>query len=219
METLREYFTYNNDCDISSIFYILSRKLKIIHENKMVVPVIDANHILCDNGFSFDRMQLPNNIEEDKENNVLSLAKLFLGAYISASTGFYDFSHTNDAWFVENMDDIAKVVSSENYFQGYFNQVLLEKKCTYYCDYIDQIKRTQNSGIENTNQRRKVLRTSAGGITHENSNFNDNLIFDDLANITNKKSAFINHLYYPALFLSLLLVGFVIYTCVKYIKL
>ena len=57
VETLKDYFLCNSECDLSKIFYKLYGDLEIIHDNGMYVPTLDSEHILYDDGkFSFGEM-------------------------------------------------------------------------------------------------------------------------------------------------------------------
>lgn len=208
METLKEYFSHNSDCDISSLFYKLSQSLKIIHSNEMIIPVIDSNHIKFENDrFSFLEMKSSDNIEDDKKRNIRELTKLFLGTYVSLSTGFYDFSHTDTKWFEDNLEEINKIVTNDDYLPQYFSDVLLNNSNIYYCDYVDNQRKKLSGGKSESLTYRKILSSATSGI------FND----DEPDICIDKKTAFVNYLFYPTIFLSLLLVGFVIYTCFKYI--
>lgn len=114
METLNQYFSYNNDySQLSRIFSQLYANLRVIHDNGMYVPNISANNIIYDENFAFSSMALSDNIELNKRENIVSLTKLFLGTYLSLPTGFRDFSSVDIEWFSNNIDEITSVVNDE----------------------------------------------------------------------------------------------------------
>ena len=115
METLKQYLSYNKDCDLSDIFYQLSRKMKVIHQNGMYVPVINSEHIVFDNDFSFDNIELSLDFISDKKDNIQSLAKVFIGAFLSLGTEFYDLSQVNNNWLLEHLDEISSTITADSY--------------------------------------------------------------------------------------------------------
>lgn len=212
METMNQYFSYNSDCDVASIFYKLYQDMKIIHSNGMFIPVIDSNHIVYDGEFSFGSMILSNNIDLDRRENILSLTKLFLGTYLSIPSGFRDFSFVDTEWFSQNMNDINSIIISEGYFPDYFNSVLLNGEDSYYNDFVDNQRRAQSLGdTSNVIGYKKVLNNAASKFYQDQADISDD------NSIVEKKTAFINYLFYPSIFLSLLLIGFVFYTCFRYL--
>ena len=47
METLKEYFLSNNDySNLPNIFSNLSKQLKIIHDNGMVIPLLNSDLVI-----------------------------------------------------------------------------------------------------------------------------------------------------------------------------
>lgn len=206
VETLKQYFSYNKDCDLPDIFFQLSRKMKIIHQNGMYVPVVDSDHIIVDNGFSFNDMSLSSDFVNDKKRNIEKLAKIFIGAFLSLETGFYDLSQVNDNWLLEHLDEINDTITADSYPRDYFDAVLLTHEDDYYCDYVEKIKNT--SSLSNTLAYRKVL-SSAGSKYYQDQS-------EMPVSTIEKKSAFINYLFYPILILSIVIVCFVIYICFSF---
>ena len=210
METLEQYFSYCKDCDISFIFYQLYKKMKIIHSNGMYVPLVDSTHVFYDGDFSFDSISLSDDIASDKKRNILSLTKLFLGTYLSLSTEFRDFSSVNTDWFCQNMNDIDSIITGDDFLPEYFHSVFLDNADNYYCDFIDEWKKNRNSPGLNHGYK-KVLSNSGSKFYQDQPEPIKDVIVE-------KRAAFINYLFYPVLILSLVLLGFVFYTCFKYLS-
>ena len=206
METLKQYFSYNKDCDLSGIFYLLSRKMKVIHQNAMYVPVVDANHIVFDNDFSFDNMALSSDFINDRKNNIENLAKIFIGAFLSLGTEFYDLSQVDNNWLINNLDEISSSITADSYPKDYFESVLLNGKDNYYCDYLEKLK--NSSELNNSLAYKKVLSNAGSKYYQDQSEIDTSAI--------EKKVAFINYLFYPVLILSIFIVCFVIYICFNF---
>lgn len=212
MEKLGEYFLYNKDYSvINDIFYSLYRQLEIIHENNMFVPNIDASHILVDDGFKFDTMSFSSNIDLDRRKNIVALTKLFLGTALSLETGFMDFSSIDTQSLVSNLDMVAQNMSSDLFPNDYFFSVLHDGENIYYNDYLDrQREEAELNSRSRVDAYKKVL-SNAGS-----------KLYEDQASLSNEdgysnKSAFINLLFYPVLISCLVIVVFVIYTCIGFI--
>lgn len=217
METLNQYFSYNKDYnDMINAYRVLYKKMKIIHDNGMQVPYIDSNHILYDGSFSFDSMVLSQNIEVGRRENLLSLTKLFLGTYLSLSTEFRDFSQVDDEWVSTNLNSINDSITEEYYPKEYFSSVLLNGENLYYSDYLDKIEKENSyNTISNKNSYKKVLTNVGSSLYQDNSM---NMDIDNEVSSIEKKSAFINIMFYPVLIISVLLVCFILYTCFKYLN-
>ena len=211
METLDQYFSYNNDySQLSNIFLQLYAKLRVIHENGMYVPNISANNIVYDGNFSFGSMSLSNNIELNKRENLVSLTKLFLGAYLSLSTGFRDFSSVDIEWFSNNMDGIVSVVDDENFSSEYFSSVLFGGDNVYYDDFLK--KKSQDSDLNSRSNKRGYAKV----LSNAGSKFYEDQTEEIEENPFERKTAYINFIFYPVLVFCSLLVCFVFYTCFKY---
>lgn len=206
METLKQYLSYNKDCDLSDIFYQLSRKMKVIHQNGMYVPVINSEHIVFDNDFSFDNIKLSLDFISDKKDNIQSLAKVFIGAFLSLGTEFYDLSQVNNNWLLEHLDEISSTITADSYPKDYFEAVLLNGKDNYYCDYLEKLK--NSSELNNSLAYKKVLSNAGSKYYQDQSEIDTSAI--------EKKVAFINYLFYPVLILSIFIVCFVIYICFNF---
>ncbi len=192
METLKEYFLSNNDySNLPNIFSNLSRQLKIIHDNGMVIPLLNSDKIAVDNGeFSFQYMTEANNYELEKRKNITSFAKLILGTYLSLSTNFNDFSSVDDNWFSQNIDSILNSITADNFDKEYFDEVFKDGEDTYYSDFLDRKRQSEELGGKgNVNAYSKVLKNSASAF-YSSSDTEQN-------EEGSRKSASINYLFYP----------------------
>lgn len=212
METMNQYFSYNKDySQLPVIFGSLYRKMRIIHDNGMYVSSINSSSIIHDADFSFSSMALADNFELRKRENIVDLTKLFLGTYLSLSTGFRDFSSVDTEWFSNNINDINSVITSDDFYPEYFTSVLLEGENTYYDEFIE--KKKQNDSLNSMNNKKgykKVLNNSGSKLYQDQSE-----VFDEELPIE-RKSAYINFLFYPTLIICSMIVCFVVYTCLKY---
>jgi hypothetical protein len=215
METLNQYFTYENDySSLNDIFINLSRKLKFIHEDNMIIPRLNGDSILYDDGtFSFTDQESTDNVVVGKRKNIISLAKIMLGAYLSLSTGFKDFSNVDDAWFLENLEDICSSITSEDFERDYFRELLLEGKDEYYSDYYDRKKQNESlSERSNVQGYKKVLKTAASSLYEEQ-------VFDEEDDLNiEKKTASINIMYFPILIGGLITFGVFLYLMINLIN-
>lgn len=213
METMNQYFSYNKDySQLPAIFGGLYRKLRIIHDNGMYVSSINSSSIIHDSDFSFSSMSLADNFELRKRENIVDLTKLFLGTYLSLSTEFRDFSSVDTEWFSNNINDINSVITSDDFYPEYFSSVLLEGQNTYYDEFID--KKRQNDSLNSMNNKKgykKLLSNSGSKLYQDQSE----VLEEEIP--VERKSAYINFLFYPTLIVCSMIVCFVVYTCLKYI--
>lgn len=209
METFSQYFSYNSDYNtMMNAFEMLYKKMQIIHNNGLQVPYIDADHIYVDNdSFSFENMVLSENINVGSRENLVDLTKLFIGSFLSLSTGFRDFSHVPTEWFSSNLDDINSSISADDYPSDFFSRVLFNGENLYYNDYLVEKEKMQSS-VSNKNVHKKVLSNASSVLYSDMSNIDD----DDSFKIVEKKSAFINVIFYPVMLGSILLICFVLYS-------
>lgn len=184
METLREVYSYDNNLDdATEVFYKISRELKIIHANNMVVPNLNSNEIVFGDSMYFKNMRKSNNFEIEKRNNILSLAKIMIGVYLSSKNEFRDYSEVNDEWFVNNLDTIFEVFNYPDFDKDYFSSIFLEGNDYYYSDYIDRKRQSEAlQGNNNIKGYTKVLR-NAGSSLYEDLCEIDNSIKEKNANM------------------------------------
>lgn len=194
METLSQYFLYNNDySNIKNIFVNLSRQLKIIHEHGMIIPNLNSESIVVDDDFSFSTMEGTDNFSLDQRKNMISFAKIILGTYLSLPNGFKDFSNVNDEWFVNNINDICSSIADENFDSQYFKSIFLEGSNEYYSDYIDRKNQEESlSSKSNIQGYKKVLANAASKLYQEQ-------VFDEEDLSIDQKKASINSIFYPLL--------------------
>lgn len=212
METLNQYFSYNHDySELSRIFSMLYSNLRVIHDNGMYVPNISADNILYDGKFSFDSMSLFYNADLNKRENIVSLTKLFLGTYLSLSTGFRDFSSVNIEWFSNNMESIKSIVSDEDFSPDYFSSVLFDGQNVYYDEFLK--KKAQNSDLNSRSSKRGYAKVLANA----GSRFYEDQTEEIEENPFDRKTAYINFIFYPVLAFCSLLVIFVFYSCIKFL--
>ena len=202
MQTLKDYFSYNNDySEINKIFYGLSKKMKDIHNDGMIIANFSSSSIVYDNDFNYEYKQIPNVFDVEKKNNNLSFAKLLLGTYLSLSTGFKDFSQVSTEWFQENIEEICSSITTDNFFSEYFLSLFVSGNNEYYCDYLDRKKQEATLGGEtNTVAYKKVLSNSASAF-YEHDDEDELEIFD-----SSNKSALINEIFYPVLLFCFLVI-------------
>ncbi|MBO5376410.1 MAG: hypothetical protein J6A52_06105 [Bacilli bacterium] len=211
METLNQYFSYNHDySELSSIFSSLYSNLRVIHENGMYVPRISADNIIYDGKFSFDSMSLSYNTELNKRENLVSLTKLFLGAYLSLSTGFRDFSSVNIEWFADNMEGIKSVITDDDFSSHFFSSVLFEGENIYYDEFLR--KQAQSSDLNSRSSKKGYAKV----LSNAGSKFYEDQTEEIEENPFDRKTAYINFLFYPVLAFCSLLVIFVFYSCIKF---
>lgn len=215
MLNLGEYFSYNKEVSsVSSIFEGLSRQLKEIHNQKMIVPNLSSKSISCDNGFRFINMVEPYNFEVQKRENMVSFAKLFLGTYLSLGTGFKDFSFVSDEWFISSLGDISSSITAEDFYPEYFDNLLTNGSGEYYSDFIDRKRQTSAlNSSSNINGYSKVLRTAASSLYGGEDEYHED---EDYRNDpTTKNTALINRLFYPLVIGGTLLLTLLILMIVK----
>ena len=126
METLREHFSYEKDFDeLPELFESLSRQLRIIHSNNMIIPRLNSDEIIMGGSMSYNPVRQEDINQNEKRRNLLDLNKIMIGTYLSLETGFRDFSQVDDNWFLENFDSIFDTIHHENFDKEYFYSVLL----------------------------------------------------------------------------------------------
>lgn len=211
METIRSYFALNKDYnEMVNVFSMLYKRLEVIHENGMYVPVISSDHILYEDGtFVFDDMRLADNIELRKRENLVALSKLFLGTFLSLSTDFKDFSMIDTDWFTSNMNSINSSIVADQFYPEYFESVFIEGNNEYFDDFYEkQLKKEELNSRSNNKTYKKILNNAASGLY---SDYFEEEVVDE--NVVEKKSAYINFLFYPTLIICGAIIVFVFYTC------
>jgi hypothetical protein len=172
---------------------------------------LSSTNILFDgNSFIFSDVNSSNNIELDKRKNIVSLAKLILGGYLSAANGFRDFSSVDDSWFIQNLDDICETITDDNFDQDYFYSLFTEGNNEYYCDYLERKKQSESIGGKgNIRSYKKVLSNAASNF------YEDQTEVDDLS--VEKKTAQVTPIFYPLLIGMSLATVLAMYLIFKYL--
>ncbi len=202
MEKLSEFLIYNKDCDISSIYYNLFKKLEDIHKNGMYVQMLDSNNICHDGDMNFYFLNIVKNYDGELfvYDNVLSLTKMMVGTYLSIFNKFMDFSHVDSKWFFQNVNNINSMISDSNYIPSVLTSVL-SGEILYYSSEFDRVN--QNNG--NNLGRSKIFR-------------NGNIKYYDDEKTTNIDNAFLDILFYPTILFCLSVIAFVFISCLNFFK-
>lgn len=196
METLNDFFLYENDLDsVSEIYEELSRQLKIIHSNNMIVNNINSKSITYDDNLNFEDISSPSNFEADKRNNIISLAKMMIGTYLSLGTGFKDFSSVDDSWFTDNLDNIFETIVIKDFDKEYFESIFVDGNNYYYSDYLDRKRQSESlQGNSNIQAYKKVLRNAGSSLYEE---------MEEQEEITNSKNSANIHVSFNPLLIAL----------------
>lgn len=150
METLGQYFSYNNDPEkIREVFISLDNQLKVIHSKGYSVD-ISSSTIVYENGLGFSKFN-KGLTPSQKKANIEDLAKLAVGTYFSLPTGsFSDYTHLPNEYIRNNFslmeDSILKFNESDNYYRD----VLVDGRTMYYSDYIDNLKKSAPQSKNNS---------------------------------------------------------------------
>lgn len=152
METLNQYFSYNNDIEKArDIFLSLDNQLKLIHNRGYSVE-INSSSIVYENGFSFSKFNYGLS-EEERLSNIQDLCKLAVGTYFSLPSGtFCDYTHLPNEYIYENFDVMESSILKATANDSYYREILVNNKCIYYNDYLKELSKN-NNGKGNTNGR------------------------------------------------------------------
>ncbi len=197
METLGQYFSYNNDPEvIRDSFISLDNQLKLIHERGYSVE-ISSSSIVYENGLGFSRFS-KGLTEEERKNNIEDLAKLAVGTYFSTPTGsFSDYTHLPNDYIKENFDIMETSILKASRDDNYYRDVLVNGKTEYYNDYLKRIS-DKKVGRENSNSRVLTYSTPEGR-----------------AMSNKEESAFLDLAFYPIIGTLFAIVTYAIYILVK----
>lgn len=196
MENLNDYFLYNYDGNgLSGLFDAISDKMKEIHEGNRYVANLSSLSIMYDgSNFSFGGIEPSYNQQYDKRRNIVGLAKLMLGSYLSVANGFKDFSEVDDNWFIQNIDDICSNISDDDFEPDYFYAVFTEGSNEYYSDFLDRLRQNASiGGKANTNVYAKVLSNGAGRL------YSGEDEEKEVETTVEKKTAHVMPIFYPLL--------------------
>jgi len=196
METLGQYFSYNNDPEkIRDVYLSLDNQLKLIHSKGYSVD-ISSSTILYEDGLGFSKFH-KGLTEQQKKSNIEDLAKLAIGTYFSLPTGtFSDYTHLPNDYIKENFSFIEASILKSTENDEYYKEVLVHGKVEYYNDYLKNLKRAQPQGKNNNNSKVLSYYTPEGKA------------------MVKDEAAFINIIFYPILISLTLIVGYMIYILV-----
>ncbi len=146
-ETLRQYLTYNKDInEIDQIFRNLDSQLKYLHAHGYYVNELNSDTILLEKNkidsssnysvFMFSTIAKSQNSKVDFPNNILSLSKLAIGAFLSFDNGFTDYSQLDTDYIKKYFKEIAIYIPNNEYFA---NVILNGDTSRYYSDYTNQV--------------------------------------------------------------------------------
>ena len=181
--SLSRYLLYENDkSKILEMIYQLDKQLKLLHSKHFYVQNLNAESILYneDETFSF--------------NNILKFTQLSLGIYAFVSfpqNVFTDYSKLDEEFIYNNYLMIREFVP---YAADYYDSIIIDKRYSYYSDYIDRMKERESSSNKRGNSLIKA--TTAGKLYSDDSN---------------NKAAFSNVVFYP-----LILFMFVLFSIISY---
>lgn len=196
--SLSRYLLYENDkSKILEMIYQLDKQLKLLHSKHFYVQNLNAEAILYneDETFSFSSI-IRNSYDEEKniKNNILKFTQLSLGIYAFVSfpqNVFTDYSKLDEQFIYNNYLMIREFVP---YAVEYYDSVIIDKRYSYYSDYIDRMKERESSSNKMGNSLIKA--TTAGKLYSDDSN---------------NKAAFSNVVFYP-----LILFMFVLFSIISY---
>ncbi|MBQ7136540.1 MAG: hypothetical protein IJO43_01010 [Bacilli bacterium] len=174
-ETLRQYLTYNRDVnEINEIFVNLDRQLKYLHQRGYCVSDLNSDSIVLEknknsspddqNIFMFSSITRTSNGVRDYSDNVVSLSKIAIGAFMSVENGFCDYSQLSTDYIRKYFGEISMYLPNSEYF----SRVIQDDDISYYSDYIQM--RTGNSR-NNTIQKRKATEYGKMYVPEEDAAF------------------------------------------------
>lgn len=192
METLGQYFSYNNDPEkIREVFVSLDKQLKVIHSKGYSVD-INSSTIVYENGLGFSKFNKGLTPSQQKAN-IEDLAKLAVGTYFSLPIGsFSDYTHLPNDYIKDNFDIMEDSILKFNESDNYYRNVLVEGKVGYYCDYIDTLRK--NTPQSKNNNRVLSYSTPEGKAMAKR----DDAAFIDLA-------------FYPILITVTIILAYIVY--------
>ncbi|MBQ7104759.1 MAG: hypothetical protein IJN90_02765 [Bacilli bacterium] len=192
METLGQYFSYNNDPEkVQEVFISLDNQLKLIHSKGYSVD-INSSTIVYENGLGFSNFN-KGLTESQRKANIEDLAKLAVGTYFSLPTGsFSDYTHLPNEYMRENFDIMEASILKSGESDNYYREVLVEGKVGYYSDYIETMRK--NNPQSKNNNRVLTYSTPEGKAMSKR----DDAAFIDLA-------------FYPILITITIILAYIVY--------
>ena len=198
METLEQYFSYNNQPEqIRDCFLLLDNQLKLIHERGYSVD-INSSSIIYENGLGFARYY-KGLTEEERRANIEDLAKLAVGTYFSIPTGtFSDYTHLPVDYIKNNFQGMESGILKALPNDHYYREVLVNGKSLYYNDQLKEL-RAKPQGKQGSNSHVLSYSTPEGRAMSSNQD----------------EAAFIDLAFYPIIATLTAIVSYAIYILVK----
>ena len=136
--TLNEYLTYNGNENISEKFIDLYRDLEVINRNDLVVTNMDMDHIYLDKtgNFVFDDNYSIGD-EEDVNDNLMDLTKIFFGSYLQSPEGYRDYSKMSTDWVIDAFEELKDTIPDPDFEKDYFRRVF-DGEIVYYNKYKEK---------------------------------------------------------------------------------
>lgn len=160
-ESLRQYLSYANDGNtVVGVFSQLDQQLKLLHQAGYYVPTINSDTIIREEDvFVFNVIAKFDNREDNISSNVVSLAKLAVGAFAASGNDFYDYTYLDTAYLKESFKDIEFIFPEEDGVGEYYKKVIVEGITNEYLS--DHIALSQGGNAVG-NSRTFVKTTPAG---------------------------------------------------------
>lgn len=192
METLKDHLTYEpaNLDELPNKFRKLSETLELIHSKGAVVSPLNSETTLYDSP-EFIALKRPMDPEREKRKNVIRLAKLMVGCFISNQTGFKDFSEVPTDWFKDNEEEIFNWFHQPGFDKEYFSPLFendlneeksLSQEIAYYHVYLkrkEQAEKLKGTAIDKSNARTLAKRNGAipyiEGREYQETNVSNNI--------------------------------------------
>ena len=184
--------------EIVSKLYLLDKQLFEWHKRGYYVQNLDFDSIYLSSEDGYDELYpMFSNIikassDEKKQENIRDLAYLSLGIYVSLQTGtnsFYDYSKISRA-------NPSTIPEYKEYYDG-----IVEGKYDYLNNYIANINK--NGGKGNSHANVLSFSTPIGRAMAVNDNKTD--------------AAFVSSMFYPIIFICILVIAIMIYLLYRYL--
>lgn len=196
--TLKQFLSVT-ECspeDIYGIFITLDKELEDLH-SVYVVDKLDSDKVLVnEEGYFFSEEYIyPSDDPFMKKDNIKRLAKMTIGAYLTSSTGFMDYSDVDDEYFRNNYSSIEHFIYRDLEEDTYYKDLFFDGfDNIYHAAYI-RYRIGMEPGVTASTSKKLVKRLdeASGPVTFFNYE------------PTKKYNAFIDVFFYPILILVFLL--------------
>jgi hypothetical protein len=206
--SLREYLLCEPSADTDKVIVPLSEKMEVIHRNNYYIEKLDSDHIVMETHtadqvtFGYTNLVPMTDREIGIPSNIEEFAKLSMGAKLSSTTGFSDYTRLPTEYIRSELPNIVTTLDVMGENSDYYANVFGTRDRTRY--YHNQIKDKQQEsgnsmGESSLGARVKVKSTAAGK-----------------AFAIKDEAALINILFYPILIISAAIVFVIIHNCIQY---